>query len=45
MGGEARGPVKALCPHIGECQERESEWVCWAAWGGGEGIFDFQGGD
>uniref|UniRef100_A0A0V1KHY7 Uncharacterized protein n=1 Tax=Trichinella nativa TaxID=6335 RepID=A0A0V1KHY7_9BILA len=23
MGGEALGPVKALCPSIGECQEQE----------------------
>jgi hypothetical protein len=24
MGGEALGPVKALCPHIGECQGQEA---------------------
>jgi hypothetical protein len=23
MGGEALGPVKVLCPSIGECQYRE----------------------
>jgi hypothetical protein len=23
MGGEALGPVKALCPSIKECQDRE----------------------
>ncbi|KRY62123.1 hypothetical protein T4D_1585 [Trichinella pseudospiralis] len=23
MGGEALGPVKALCPSIGECQGQE----------------------
>jgi hypothetical protein len=23
MGGEALGPVKALCPSVGECQDRE----------------------
>jgi hypothetical protein len=23
MGGEALGPVKVLCPSIGECQDRE----------------------
>ena len=23
MGGEALGPVKARCPSVGECQERE----------------------
>jgi hypothetical protein len=38
MGGEALGPVKALCPSIGECQDHEWEWVGWGAgggWGGG----------
>jgi hypothetical protein len=24
MGGEALGPVKAVCPSIGECQGREA---------------------
>jgi hypothetical protein len=24
MGGEALGPVKALCPNIGECQGQEA---------------------
>jgi hypothetical protein len=33
MGGEALGPVKALCPSIGECQDQE--WVGWGAGGGG----------
>ena len=23
MGGEALGPVKAQCPSVGECQDRE----------------------
>jgi hypothetical protein len=23
MGGEALGPVKALCPNVGECQGQE----------------------
>ena len=28
MGGEALGPVKALCPSIGECQGQDgSGWV------------------
>jgi hypothetical protein len=27
MGGEALGPVKALCPSVGECQARKQEWV------------------
>jgi hypothetical protein len=34
MGGEALGPVKALCPSIGECQDQEWEWVGWGAGGG-----------
>jgi hypothetical protein len=24
---EALGPVKALCPHVGEFQDQEREWV------------------
>jgi hypothetical protein len=24
MGGEAPGPVKAQCPNVGECQDREA---------------------
>jgi hypothetical protein len=35
MGGEALGPLKALCPSIGECQDQEWEWVGWGAGGGG----------
>jgi hypothetical protein len=27
MGEEALGPVKALCPRKGECQDQELEWV------------------
>jgi hypothetical protein len=27
MGGEAFGPVKVLCPSIGECQGQDAEWV------------------
>jgi hypothetical protein len=27
MGGEPLGPVKALLPSIGECQDQEWEWV------------------
>ena len=37
MGGEALGPVKALCPSIGECQDQEWEWV---GWGAGRGLGD-----
>jgi hypothetical protein len=36
--GEALGPVKALCPSIGECQGQDWEWVGWRAGGGGEEI-------
>jgi hypothetical protein len=35
MGGEALGPVKVLCPSIGECQDQEWEWVYRGAGGGG----------
>ena len=34
MRGEALGPVKVLCPSIGECQDWEWEWVGWGAGGG-----------
>jgi hypothetical protein len=27
MGGEALGPVKALCPSVEECQGQEAEGV------------------
>jgi hypothetical protein len=37
MGGEALGPVKALCPSIGECQDQEWEWVDWGAGRGERG--------
>jgi hypothetical protein len=37
MGGEALGPVKVLCPSIGECQDQEWGWMGWGAGGGGEG--------
>jgi hypothetical protein len=45
MGGEALGPVKALRPSIGECQEQECKWVGWRAGGGGKEIGDFQRGN
>jgi hypothetical protein len=38
MGGESLGPVKVLCPRIGECQDWEWEWV---SWGAGEGDREF----
>jgi hypothetical protein len=31
MGGEALGPVKVQCPGIGECQDREWEYM--GGWG------------
>jgi hypothetical protein len=34
MGGEALGPVKVLCPSIGECQDQEWELVGWGAGAG-----------
>jgi hypothetical protein len=40
MGGEALGPMKVLCPSIGECQEQEWEWVGWGARGGDKGFLD-----
>jgi hypothetical protein len=35
MGGDALGPMKTLCPNMGEWQDQEWEWVGWGA-GGGE---------
>jgi hypothetical protein len=35
MGGEALGPMKVLCPSIGECQGQEWEWM---GWGAGRGV-------
>ena len=33
MGGEALGPVKVLCPSMGEGKD----WKCkWVGWGAGE---------
>jgi hypothetical protein len=40
MGGEALGPVKVLCPSIGECQSQEWEWVGWIAGGGWRGFLE-----
>jgi hypothetical protein len=37
MGGEALGPVKALCPNIKEFQDQEWEWVGWGSGRGGRG--------
>jgi hypothetical protein len=44
MGGEALGPVKVLCPSIGECLDlQKQEWVDWGAEGGGRGLEIFGG--
>jgi hypothetical protein len=45
MGGEALGPVKALCPSSrGEgCQDQETEVGGWVSSGRGEGIRGFGG--
>jgi hypothetical protein len=43
IGGEVLGPVKALCPSIGECQDQEWKWVGWGT-GGGEGDREFSKG-
>jgi hypothetical protein len=37
MGGDALGPVKVLCPSMGECQDQEWEWVGWCEQGEGGG--------
>ena len=42
MGGEVLGPVKALCPSIGECQGQEAGVGGFGSRGGGIG--DFQRG-
>ena len=44
MGGKALGPVKLVCPSIGECQGLEAGvgWL-WSS-GRGEEIGDFQRG-
>jgi hypothetical protein len=41
MGGEVLGPVKVLCPSIGECQGQESGVGGLGSRGSGEGIGDF----
>ena len=41
MGGEALGPVKALCPSVGECQGQEAGvgGLVSRGRGRGEGVF------
>jgi hypothetical protein len=38
MGGEVLGPVKVLCPSIGEGQDQEWEWEGWGGGGGHRGF-------
>jgi hypothetical protein len=45
MGEEALGPVKVLCPSIGECQGQEVGVGGLGRRGRGEGIGDFQRGN
>jgi hypothetical protein len=45
MGGEALGPVKGLCPSIGEGQDQEAGVGGLGAGGWEEGIGDFQRGN
>jgi hypothetical protein len=44
MGGEALGPVKVLCPNIGEYQGQEGGVGGLGSRGRGKGIEDFQRG-
>ena len=41
MGGEALGPVKALCPSVGECQVQEAGLGGLGSRGSREGIGGF----
>jgi hypothetical protein len=43
MGGEAIGPVKALCPSIGECQGQEEGVGGLVSWERGKGVGVFGG--
>ena len=45
MGGEALGPVKALCPSVGEFQDRETGVGGLVSRGRGKGIGSFQMGN
>jgi hypothetical protein len=44
MGGEALGPVKVLCPSIGECQGQEEGMGGLGSRGRGRRIGDFSEG-
>ena len=43
MGEKAIGPVKARCPSVGECQDREAELGGLGIRGSRERIGDFRG--
>ena len=45
MRGEALGSVKAPCPSVGECQDREAGVGGLVSRGKGDGIGDFQRGN
>jgi hypothetical protein len=45
MGGEALGPVKALCPSVRECQGQEAGVGGLVSRERGEGIESFQRGN
>jgi hypothetical protein len=45
MGGELLGPVKVLCPSIGECQGQEVGVIRLVSSGREEGIGGFQRGN
>jgi hypothetical protein len=45
MGGEALGPVKVLCPNIGECLDQEAGVGGLESMGRGKRIGDFQRGN
>jgi hypothetical protein len=45
MGGKALGPVKALCPSVGECLGQEAGVGGLGSRGSVERIGDFQGGN
>jgi hypothetical protein len=44
MGGEALGPVKAQCPSVGECQDREAGLSGLVSKGKGDRIVGFSEG-
>ena len=44
MGGAALGPVKVICPSVGECQDREAGVGGLVSRGRGEGIGGFSEG-